>query len=254
MEKITSSITPIEQVNKINEIIDNMGSRYIGEIIQSTIPLSDAGLHLLDGSLIQGNGIYADFVNYIASLINTYPNLFVTEATWQTSVSNYGVCGKFVYDNVNNTVRLPKITGFIEGTTNINALGDLISAGLPNITGVFYSGTTIESSSGAFVVGNNPYRGSTSGSGNNQMTFDASHSSSIYGNSNTVQPQAIKVLYYICIATATKTDIEVDIDEIATDLANITTNLNSKADKSSFQVVSVLPVNPDANTFYFIPE
>jgi hypothetical protein len=30
--------------------------------------------------------------------------------------------------------------------------------------------------------------------------------------------------------------------------------VNTKADKSSFQVVSALPANPDANTFYFIPE
>lgn len=40
----------------------------------------------------------------------------------------------------------------------------------------------------------------------------------------------------------------------AVDYDEITTDLNSKADKSSFQVVSALPANPDANTFYFIPE
>jgi hypothetical protein len=53
--------------------------------------------------------------------------------------------------------------------------------------------------------------------------FDASLSNPIYGNSSTVQPQTIKGYYYIVVATATKTDIEVDIDEIATDL-------NGKAD------------------------
>ena len=51
-----------------------------------------------------------------------------------------------------------------------------------------------------------------------KMGFDASRSSSVYGNSSTVQPQSIKVLYYIVVATSTKTDIQVDIDEIATDL------------------------------------
>lgn len=200
----------------------------IGQIIQSTIPLTDAGLHLLDGSLIDGSGIYSDFVNYIANLYNNdnteimyawkandqedadyvytktaniinstilynadgtvynkadYPryevfrsgtigpgpykvwyfltdegssssdyrvrssinseeniynfsqNFLTTEKEWQASVTNYGVCGKFVYDSVNNTVRLPKITGFIEGTINITTIGDLVEAGLPNITG-----------------------------------------------------------------------------------------------------------------------
>ena len=111
-----------------------ISSRNIGEIVSSTIPLSDAGLHLLDGALISGSGSYADFVTYIAGLVSTYPDLFETEANWQTSVTNYGVCGKFVYDSENNTVRLPKITGFIEGTTDVTALGDLIEAGLPNIT------------------------------------------------------------------------------------------------------------------------
>jgi hypothetical protein len=40
-------------------------SRNIGQIIPSAIPLTDAGLHLLDGSLILGNGIYSDFVDYM---------------------------------------------------------------------------------------------------------------------------------------------------------------------------------------------
>ena len=81
----------------------------------------------------------------------------------------------------------------------------------------------------------------------NKYSFDASSSNSIYGSSNTVQPQSIKVFYYIVVANSTKTNIEVDIDEIVTDL-------NGKADKSSFQVVSALPANPDSNVFYFIPE
>lgn len=209
-------------------------SRNIGEIVTSSMPLEDAGLHLLDGSVILGSGIYADFVTYIAGLVNTYPNLFTTEANWQTSVTNYGVCGKFVYDSVNNTVRLPKITGFTEGTLSSTSLGDLTEAGLPNITG----NTTLRSSSrsadGAFYVSSaagSAYAGT--GGGTESLfgySLDASHSSSIYGNSSTVQPQSIKVLYYIVIATSTKTDIEVDIDDIVTDL-------NNKLDKTDLKPV-----------------
>jgi len=82
------------------------GARNIGEIVASTIPLTDAGLHLLDGALITDNGAYADFVNYIAGLYDDDPtaDYFETEANWQTAVTTYGVCGKFVYDSVNNTV------------------------------------------------------------------------------------------------------------------------------------------------------
>ena len=192
-----------------------VGTRNIGEIIQSTIPLVDDGLHLLDGALIDGNGIYRAFVDYIASIYDASANYFTTEASWQDSVTNYGVCGKFVYDSVNNTVRLPKITGFIEGASGVTNLGDLTLAGLPDHT---HSYTTV---SGTYVAmgGDLRFYNSTSVSG----TGLASATNPIYGRSNTVQPQSIKVLYYVVIATSTKTDIQVDIDEIATDL-------NGKAD------------------------
>lgn len=200
----------------------------IGEIIQSTIPLTDAGLHLLDGSLISGSGAYSAFVTYIAGLVSNYPDLFETEANWQQSVTNYGVCGKFVYDSVNNTVRLPLIEGFTESTIDTTVVGDLTEAGLPNITGELTGATGIEygSGSGAIteITGNVLTHSGTQTGRTNGFTFDASNSSSIYKDSfNKVQPQSIKVLYYIVVATSTKTDIQVDIDEIATDL-------NGKAD------------------------
>lgn len=195
-------------------------TRNVGQIIESVIPLTDAGLHLLDGALIQGSGIYSAFVTHIAGLVSTYPDLFETEANWQTAVTTYGVCGKFVYDSVNNTVRLPKITGIIEGTTDVTALGDLVEAGLPSI----------EHTHTSYYRDPNSSSGSNNGVGSGSwFNFSSKETSintavnSIYGKSNTVQPQTIKVLYYIVIATTTKTDIEVDIDEIATDL-------NGKAD------------------------
>jgi hypothetical protein len=204
-------------------------TRNIGQIIQSTIPLSDAGLHLLDGTVISGDGIYSEFYNFIGSLVNTYPQIFCQEHEWQAEVASHGVCGKFVFYEPNRTVRLPKITGIIEGTTDATALGDLVEAGLPNITGNISAnrgwGRDGLSATGAFQASGSAAMSDTINGYNNanNVTFDASRSSSIYGNSTTVQPQTIKVLYYIVIATSTKTDIQVDIDEIATDL-------NGKAD------------------------
>lgn len=203
-------------------------TRNIGEIVASTIPLTDAGLHLLDGSLIQGSGIYSDFVDYIAGLDLT-ASYFCTEQEWQNQVTTYGVCGKFVYDSVNNTVRLPKVTGIIEGTTDVNALGDLVEAGLPNISG--RSGYGGDRSIYANKIDGCFYQPNSTASvyrHYDQATqapviFDASLSNPIYGNSTTVQPQSVKVLYYIVIATSTKTDIQVNIDEVVTDL-------NGKAD------------------------
>lgn len=217
-------------------------TRNIGQIIQSTIPLTDAGLHLLDGSVIQGNGIYSSFVNYIKTLYDSgsYTTIFETENNWQTSILNYGVCGKFVYTAAsgNNpaTVRLPKIIGFVEGASGVSVLGNVVEAGLPNITGefedgldgYFYNTVPYYSStvSGAYNISidDSTSVAHTSGQETNarlrKVSFDASQSNSIYNNSDTVQPQSVKVLYYIVIAASTKTEIEVDIDEIATDLNN----------------------------------
>lgn len=228
----------------IDNAVSNSGSaRNIGEIVASTIPLTDAGLHLLDGALISGSGVYSAFVTYIAGLRTQYSNLFTTESAWQTAVSTYGVCGKFVYDSTNNTVRLPKVTGIIEGTTDVTALGDLVEAGLPNIEGklqfvdnnartLYHSlltGCFSDSGEDSHGVGN---FGSPSGAATS-VKFDASLSSSIYGNSTTVQPQTIKAFYYIVIATSSKTDIQVDIDEIATDL-------NGKVDISDLSEVQCI--------------
>lgn len=68
-----------------------------------------------------------------------------------------------------------------------------IEAGLPNITGninYFCAGI----GSGAFhgLSGGNHYGATVGGGGVESFNFDASRSSAIYGNSNTVQPPAIK--------------------------------------------------------------
>lgn len=124
----------------------------------------------------------------------------------------------------------------------------MVQAGLPTITHT-HSGTTAEAGNHNHTVTLPVWRGSdgnnnraawdggdrqisdgatawTSVAGNHTHTFTTANNSavsSIYGNSNTVQPQTIKILYYIVVATSTKTGIQIDIDEIATDL-------NGKAD------------------------
>lgn len=218
----TTSYNPIyDQSGTYWEIVTLGSNRKVGEIIASTIPLNDSGLHLLDGSLISGSGAYSQFVTYIANLVSGNPDLFETEANWQSSVSTYGVCGKFVYDSVNNTVRLPKITGFIEGVIDPTKAGDLNEAGLPNIEGMTQLSDDRQTQfSGAFFKdsGTSP-NASDAGTISGTLGFDASRSSSVYGNSETVQPQSINVLYYIVIANSTKTDIEIDIDDVMSDLA-----------------------------------
>ena len=145
---------------------------------------------------------------------------------WQNTVAQYGTCGKYVYKNELNTrsIRLPKLVGIVEGTDDVDVLGDITEAGVPNITGQV--GTSDNASyypSGAF------YQSASSGHGNGSggsitVSMDASRSSSVYGKSDTIQPQTVKVFYYVVVANVTKSAIVVDIDNIANDL-------DRKADK-----------------------
>lgn len=92
---------------------------------------------------------------------------------------------------------------FLEGTTTKANM--FVEAGLPNITGKHYTDNTSSeyyySSSGVYtyIHGKNlTLEGSTSYT-SGWLLFDASRCSSIYGNSNTVQPASYTVYYIMKI-------------------------------------------------------
>ena len=226
------------EIEKINEKLDNVSNLYLGQTIFSLDPLFEDTLHLLDGALLSVGGMYNDFITkYIANLYSTNPERFCTEEEYQASLTNYGVCGKYVYTE-GVSVRLPKVTGIVEGTLDANALGEIVEAGLPNITGTFALGDKVSEypqytqclqySEGAFYsdeTSSSSYNANGQAGGANIPKFDASRCSSIYkDNFNKVQPQTIQGYYYIVVATGSKTDVEVNLDNIATDL-------NGKADR-----------------------
>lgn len=222
------------------------GARNIGQIIQSTVPLTDAGLHLLDGSLISGSGSYTDFVTYMAGLVSSYSDCFCSEADWQTSVTNYGVCGKFVYDSVNNTVRLPKYsnkiyTSSIASTAPV--LGNGMTLGLQNGTqnlglkvGAASTWSNNIAATNAYGTNKGTTGTATDAAANTTVgvTTDPTKSGIIAQLSNITA--SIDGYYYIVIATSTKTEIEVDIDEIATDL-------NGKADTDFTNITNTAKVS-----------
>lgn len=201
-------------------------NRFVGEVFSSLVPINDNGVKLLDGSVLEVGGIYDEFINHIVGFKEGYPNLFCTEEEWNTSISTYGVCGKFVYVE-GASLKLPKITGFIEGTLDATELGNLIEAGLPNLVGysdtVGFSDTRLEPT-GCFYPAEEWNAGTfkiiekTGTTGANVIRFDASHDNPIYGKSDTVQPQAIRVYYYIVVANGIKQDVEIDLDNVLTEV------------------------------------
>lgn len=201
-------------------------NRFVGEVFSSLVPINDNGVKLLDGSVLEVGGIYDEFINHIVGFKEGYPNLFCTEEEWNTSISTYGVCGKFVYTE-GVSLRIPKITGFVEGTLDATELGNLIEAGLPNLVGysdtVGFSDTRFEPT-GCFYPAEEWNAGTfnivekTGTAGANVVRFDASHGNPTYGKSDTVQPQSIRVYYYIVVANGIKQDVEIDLDNVLTEV------------------------------------
>lgn len=195
----------------------------------SEFELEDPMVHVKDGSVIYGEGIYAETLNKLKSLQTTKPNMFCTQEEYDTSISTYGECLKFVVNN--DSFKLPTQTSFVEGALSSNELGILTKAGLPNITGNTNADIRNTNTASNGALGNNSsstsYGGysSTYSAQITNITFDASRSNPIYGRSNTVQPKAGKGYWYIVIATGIKSKAEIDLE-------NITTELNNKVSKT----------------------
>ena len=83
---------------------------------------------------------------------------------------------------------------FLEGS---GAAGTVIEAGLPNITGTFVAVFKGNPVSGAFSSKSGGHTKAKTDWDGQTILFDASRSSSIYGNSTTVQPPAVTVRYFI---------------------------------------------------------
>lgn len=120
----------------------------------------------------------------------------------QQLVANNGNCGYFGLDTTELSVRVPTMQNvFLE--ENDTEVGSYKEAGLPNITGTV-SNDVGSGADGAFqwISTGATKNGGPTGFGT--TTFDASKSNPIYGNSNTVQPEAIAVYFYVCVSKYTE--------------------------------------------------
>lgn len=171
----------------------------------------------LNGSIMAINANTQGFVDKLSAAAKLYPSILCTEEQWQATVtlSAFGQCGQFVLDEEAGTVRLPKIITPIQGLTDLATLGEIVEAGLPNITGNLYNilGNN-NTSSGAFKVTdsvNLNLAGSNDAYAEKQNNYalDASLSNPIYGNSDTVQPQQPTGCYYMVLATGVEEEVSI---------------------------------------------
>ena len=174
-------------VNAMGQYITDGTVKWIVDDVRFNIPVGvpfyDTYLH--DGC-VKLNGANVNRADYIRpAKIATDKNL------WTSSPSTEPY--KYGNGNGSTTMTLPDYRNrVIQGGDSV----DVLSAGLPNITGSFVNGDSATNYTGAFYHGDivTSDRFSTGGENDHTAKFDASRVSAIYGSSNTVQPPAISLI------------------------------------------------------------
>lgn len=196
--------------------------------------------------LVRGNNI----VGFSDKNFSTAPIGTVLSFAGQTAPNGYLLCNGAsykvadypdLYAVIGNTYggdtenfNVPNLVDkFIQGST---ASGEEKEAGLPNITGTFYHDPNVTSTlSGAFFSykrGNSRnLQNDAANASSGYVSFDASKSNPIYGNSDTVQPPALTMVYIIkAFHTNEGVDSGVSDDVIEYVDTKISSNLGEKVD------------------------
>lgn len=202
------------EANRVNEtFLPLSGGTLTGDVNGITPPAGDDSKKLANTEFIQALAnilVPTGCVQAFAG--STTPQGWLLcdgSAVSRTTYANlYAVIGtSYGAGDGSTTFNLPNLVDkFVEGSATA---GTEKSAGLPNITGSFQSrrfgndsqllsspvGPFSMSNTGKLGVGTGPTSGGDVA--RQLVSFDASLSSSIYGNSNTVQPPAVTMRYII---------------------------------------------------------
>ena len=206
-----------------------------GFIIPAVGKISDERFTLLDGKTLSRVGTYEAFCNKVVSEVQAGNWFACSEDEYNSDISTYGQCGKFVVSN--NYIRIPTIARFIGATVTLSEIGKTYKESLPNITGTVGSGnnSTGQIATGAFGTTTDVVF--TPAGGRYAMydaTFDASRVSPTYQEGAKVQPDHTKYLYYMVVSTEGQTaNVEIDINQVYEDL-----NLKANSDLSNVASVA----------------
>lgn len=254
--------------------IENQDSTSLipNQTIVSELPLTDANLHLKDGALLSGSGAYSDYVDLIAEIYNSgdATTSFCTEAEWQTSNTNYGFCNKFVYDSVANTVRLPKVNSEHGALIKSYSSGDswyrIYQDGWceqSNKIDISSAETTIQLlvpyvDTNYTVLNSDGWLSGTPASTNSCVRVLSNSSFTAYFNSgyerwfacgytDISDLQTAPIYEYIVVGIVSKTQIQIDIDNVLADLAN-------KADKDFSNVSAPVQAFKNMSIGWIMPD
>lgn len=215
--QLASNLEVSKDILSYAELID-----YIAKVERNTgIPI---GIPIpYTGKDVPAGFLRADGATY-TSMQGAFPEFYewVVNSGLTVPLADYtlveGSCGYYGLDTSTGTVRMPTLAAGVFGTVAAGQYGQAVQAGLPNITGqldasfsnipvTFYKNGT----HGVFDVGpldsgrDVPASPATSNNLHRSATFDASRSSPIYGNSDTVTPSHVKYPWIISVYNASVT-------------------------------------------------
>ena len=218
VSKITSPVTPLEEIDKINEIIDNLGGGSVDVDNKSITTNSSDEIQTVgvinsrDSStaIKTWTGTKAQYDAITTKDSATLYNITDDTTITQTILEALYPVGS-VYITTANTCPLSTLISgstwelvssgrVLQGASSGHTAGTTIEAGLPNITGTVGTmsdaGSSRDSGALSWVSNSNQSLGFNSYGISGTTTFDASASNPIYGNSSTVQPPAYCVNIY----------------------------------------------------------
>ena len=190
---------------------------------------------------------YTELWNWVQSR----PKLLISEEEWQAKFTETN--GKFVpyYSSGNDTstFRTPLLSAYIKGADSLDGIGSYLEAGLPNIEGevttndnddaaytgiIAYKSILNKVNSGALDFVGNTYGIITNGGSTNgasmsirSITFDASRSNSIYGNSETVTPESMTGIWVIKAFGIITNNNGTDVSELVEGIGAVSTRVSN---------------------------
>ena len=209
----------------------------------------------IDGQTAQTESIAGITISFY--LANDGHKITTDESAVAQIYAATGVAWYYIIDTANTRFKLPR-TKF--GFTGIRSgVGDYVEAGLPNITGTMTAGSWASgfgyeaTATGAFYNVNSWGNDADGGGATTKrgIGIDASRSSSIYGNSNTVQPKATEMYLYFYVGNFTQTALE-NTAGLNAELFNgkADLDLNNVSAGIDFVVESQLPTALNNYTWY----
>lgn len=235
-----------DAVQKVGETVAKRSGIPIGSMYPYSANIPPEGAYLLNGQTItKCSTLYPDFWEWV----NTAGVRVIDNATFEAELASAGVCGGFAVNSAAGSVRLPHIVnGTLWGADSTN-VGKSLAAGLPDIELALRADTYASNAYSKHL----PEYGTEDKGGalpnestgtDEPMVATGSASmadrggdlikSAVYGNSDTVQPPAVRVSWCIQVFNAATALSEQDSAHLAselqmraqTDFGNVTANID----------------------------